>query len=236
MLLNKSKLKNIFLRLSGRYSFMKKDRHCAERWYGTQYGGTIMNPKLLSKDSIVYSFGIGEDISFDLDVIRTHDCKVYGFDPTPKSIKWVESQETPPNFLFYEWGISDKTGEVDFFLPKNTEHVSGSLSNQSNIDLSNKVTVQVKTLKDIMNELNHTSISVLKIDIEGSEYEVIDEFMSNESIPIIPQLLIEYHGRFFPDGIQKTKDSITKLKAKGYKIFAVSNNFVGVSLIHESSL
>ena len=33
--------------------------------------------------------GCGEDISFDLGLIEMFDCDVYGFDPTPKSIDFV---------------------------------------------------------------------------------------------------------------------------------------------------
>ena len=38
-----------------------------------------------------------------------------------------KNQELPDNFHFYDYGISDKSGFINFYLPKNPDHVSGSL-------------------------------------------------------------------------------------------------------------
>jgi FkbM family methyltransferase len=42
----------------------------------------------------------------------------------------------------------------------------------------------MKTLKDIMNELGHEHIDVLKMDIEGSEYDVLENIL-NENISVL---------------------------------------------------
>ena len=51
-----------------------------------QLWGFYLNPEFINEKSIIYSFGIGEDISFDLSLIKEFDCNVFGFDFTPKSI------------------------------------------------------------------------------------------------------------------------------------------------------
>ena len=43
-------------------------------------------PDELGSDSIVYSFGVGEDVTFDLALIDRYGMTVHAFDPTPKSI------------------------------------------------------------------------------------------------------------------------------------------------------
>ena len=133
-----------------------------------------MHPNLITKDSIVYSFGIGEDISFDLAIIEKHNCKVFGFDPTPKSINWIKKQSISPNFTFFDYGIADKSEAIDFYLPKNPAYVSGSFIKHKNINDQEKVLVQMKTLEDITLDFGHKRIDVLKMDIEGAEYQVID--------------------------------------------------------------
>ena len=50
----------------------------------------LPNKKDLNSKSVVYSIGIGTDASFDLELINTFNCEIYGFDPTPKSIRWVK--------------------------------------------------------------------------------------------------------------------------------------------------
>ena len=50
---------------------------------------------------VVYSFGVGTDIAFDLAMMKKYSAKVCAFDPTPKSIKWVENQDLPSSFRFF---------------------------------------------------------------------------------------------------------------------------------------
>lgn len=217
------------LKLSGKYSHIKKTAHCKTQWYGTTYGGAIACPTFINKNSIVYSFGIGEDVTLDLDIIKHHGCNVYGFDPTPKSIQWVQKQKLPANFIFLPYGLGSTTGMVDFYLPKNPDHVSGSLVVQKNVSELEKVSVQLKNIKDVTIELGHSKIDVLKIDIEGAEYDVIDSIL--QSGVQIDQMLIEIHERFFEDGKQKTIDLIKKMNASGYEIFATSISYVELAFI-----
>lgn len=225
----KAQLKHFLLQLSGKYSHLRKGLRLEHEWYGNDYGGFYLHPNLVNEASIVYSFGIGEDLSFDQAVMARHQCRVYGFDPTPKSINWVRGQNLPENFRFFEVGISPKNDLVDFFLPSNPEYVSGSLIEQKNTDSQKVVQVEVKTLETIMTQLGHKHIDVLKMDIEWAEYDVIENILSAQ-LPIT-QILIEFHDRCFVDGMLKTKAAVKALKQNGYKVYAVSESFEEVSFI-----
>ena len=179
----KSKTRKSLLLLSGRFSHLRKDTHLRNKWYGNAYGGFYVYPDQLNERSIVYSFGIGEDISFDEDIIARHNCKVFGFDPTPKSIKWVASRGSsiPPNFKFLEYGISDKDGTVDFFLPKNPQHVSGSTVTQTNVDKLHPIPVQMRKIATIMQELGHQKNRCLKNGYRGSRISGHREYTNSKS-------------------------------------------------------
>jgi FkbM family methyltransferase len=230
----KLKIKHFILKLTKNLSHLKIGVKCNSKWYGSTYGGFYLCPEYLNESSIVYSFGIGEDVSFDNAIIKNHDCHVFGFDPTPKSINWVKGQKQHEKFHFYEFGISNKSEFVDFYLPKNPEHVSGSATVQQHIDISRKVSVHMKTLGDIMHELGHKHIDVLKMDVEGSEYDVIEDILNSKIS--ITQILIEFHDRFHEEGELKSKQAIEKLNRNGYEIFAVSDTFEEVSLIYKNVL
>jgi hypothetical protein len=59
--------------------------------FGTDYGGYLLPENIkLDSNSIVYSIGIGEDISFDATLSGKYNCKIFMFDPTPRSIEHVE--------------------------------------------------------------------------------------------------------------------------------------------------
>lgn len=213
----------------GKIAFIDVEHKVQHKWYGSDYGGFYVIPDLLSPASIVYSFGIGQDISFDKQIIAAHQCLVAGFDPTPKSIDWIEQQDLPKQFQFYPFGLGVRTEEVKFHLPKNKEHVSGSIFDHGLVSDDDYVAVPLKSFADILIETGHTHIDVLKMDIEGSEYVVIDSIL-NAGIQI-KQLLLETHERFFEDGKQKGEKFFKSLHDHGYRIFAISDTYQEISLV-----
>lgn len=186
-----------------------------------------VNPSIIKSSDIVYSFGIGTDISFDLQLIENYGLRVFAFDPTPKSIEWLNQQKLPENFRAFPLGIANYSGEADFFLPENENFVSASMTTRQS---DHFVRVKVKTLADIAKELGHTSIDILKMDIEGAEYDVIDDIL--KSGIKIHQLLIEFHHRFHPEGSKITRRSISTLKQAGFLLFHVSRNGEEFSFIN----
>lgn len=227
-------LKKQYKILSGKISSFKIEHKCPHVWYGNSYGGFFVNPDLLHPDAIVYSFGIGQDTSFDDAIIQKHNCHVHGYDPTPKSIEWIaQRSDLSPKFHFHPFGLDKETRITHFNLPKNKEHVSGSIINHQNVDENNMVEVQMKSLIDIVSENNHSYIDVLKMDIEGSEYCVIESIL-NSAIEI-RQILLEIHERFFDNGIEKTKELLNSLHQHGYKVFGVSDTLEEISFIKVSS-
>src|SRR5262245_45261334 len=65
---------------------------CRTEFLGSEYGGWCICPDSLGPQSVVYSVGVGEDISFDLALIERFGLQVHAFDPTPKSVRWVKQQ------------------------------------------------------------------------------------------------------------------------------------------------
>lgn len=178
----------------------------------------VLCPDLLKEGSIVYSFGAGTDISFDKDLVKRFGLNVYLFDPTPKSVKYVKEQNLSSNFIFEEIGIADFSGNAKFYLPLNPDFVSATIERQS--EMQKNIEVRVECLSDIMKRHQHIFIDLLKMDIEGAEYNVIDDIL-NSRIEI-QQILIEFHHRFANAGISKTRNSLKKLRAAGYALFHVS--------------
>lgn len=169
------------------------------RLYGTEYGGFYLPKNFEIANSRIYSFGIGEDLSFSEAVIEAGG-QVYAFDPTPKTIQYVKNHKlsSHPNFHFIPWGLSDKDEKEKFYLPKRNDWVSGSVILHHNVDVENMVEVEMKTLRSIMWELGHDYIDILKMDIEGSEFKVIKNLMNPELKTVeFKVCLMETHERFF---------------------------------------
>lgn len=190
-------------------------------WYGNSYGGFYAIPPSKGKDSVVYSVGIGQDISFDRAIHRAWGCRVYGFDPTPKSKRWFERQSDVDFMDFHAIGLGTYTGTATFHLPESEKATSGSLNASVQSTLTRPIEVQLSTLKDLMMQLGHNRLDVLKIDIEGAEYEVLPALLA-DGIEI-GQILIEFHDRWV-DGIP-SKAVHEALAANGYVLVAHSAHY-----------
>jgi FkbM family methyltransferase len=172
----------------------------------------------ISKDSIVYSFGIGYNISFDLQLIKKTSCSVFAFDPTPDSINWLKNQNTPePNFKAFPYGLADYDGEAVFYLPEAADSISSTMVFKQSKQSFN---AQVKKIQTIARELGHSKIDLIKMDIEGAEYGCIENIL-NSGIEV-NQILIEFHHRFQGFGLTNTKKMVKLLRQNGYKIFYIS--------------
>ena len=208
---------------------------CTYNWCGTQYGGFYVCFDMFAHNSmnhpiLIYSAGVGEDISFDIAIMQNFHCKLFAFDPTPKSIKWIQNQKLPDNFNFYPYGISDKTEEKRFYLSNTDLDISSSIFVHQYTSNDDYITVQMKSLDNIAQEHQHTYIDVLKMDIEGSEFAIIENFPDNITFG---QIVIEFHERFLKNGKIVLKKAITQLKKKGYYCFAVSPSGQEYSFINK---
>ncbi len=82
-----------------------------------------------------------------------------------------------------------------------------------------------------MRELGHEHIDILKMDIEGAEYDVIDDIYKSGIRP--RQLLVEFHHRFPGLGVRKTIKAATCLRSMGYRLFSISATNEEFSFIRE---
>lgn len=194
---------------------------------GSDYGGYFLDTSILPSSPIVYSAGIGLDISFDLALIQHYGCTVYAFDPTPKVQLWIEGQSLPPQFHFDPVGIADYDGSADFFLPPRPDFISHSMVHAPQYS-DQSIKVPVIRLATAMSRLGHKHIDVLKIDIEGGEYSVLTDFF-REPIPV-QQLCVEFHHRIPSFGVGKTRTALSLLRKHGFEVIHMCHRFEVFSL------
>jgi FkbM family methyltransferase len=210
------------------YQFRQVKRACLT--FGNRFVDWTFCPDYLDEHSVIYSFGVGEDVSFDLKLIEHYQLQVQGFDPSPRSIKWVAEQNLSDKFHFYPFGLAGRDGEITFSEPEESGAHSLKIGGPAGGGVGSKTHVlPVHRLETVLGKLCHERIDILKMDIEGAEYEVIDDII-NAPVPIA-QVLIEFHHRFPNIGIGKTRKAISKLNKAGYKIFNVSASGEEISFI-----
>jgi FkbM family methyltransferase len=175
----------------------------------------------LHAGSVVYSFGVGDNVAWDLAMIERFGCTVHAFDPTPASIAWVRSQTLPPQFAFHDIGISNFDGKLPFYPPRRNGSTHYSQERRGGLfKRAEPVLGQVRRLATIMHSLGHERLDVLKLDIEGSEFEAIPDILASGIE--IGQLLVEIHYHFRSRSFRAGMDLVRQIKASGMQCIHVS--------------
>jgi FkbM family methyltransferase len=183
--------------------------------HSDNYGAWAIPRNLsLNSASVVYGFGVGHDISFDLGLIRQFGCEVHAFDPGDIT-QYFDIQALPEKFKFHQYGLGIRDG-IELYQ----QTPWGAFEEVQDGSPHNTVAMQTRTLPTIMKDLGHHKIDLLKMDIEGFEYNVIDNMIKNRILPEC--LLIEFH-HFHLSAKDRTEAAVNQLRAGGYRIFWISD-------------
>jgi FkbM family methyltransferase len=208
--------------LTGHDLYTPVQLRCTTASLGNDNANWCICPAELSEESVVYSFGVGTDVSFDLEMIRRFGVRLQAFDPTPRAIAWVRCQALPEEFVFHDYGVGAHDGNAVFHPPESADFVSYSIFERGSSEAV--VEAPVYRLATIMKTLGHEKIDVLKMDIEGAEYDVLSDLLASNVC--VRQLLVEFHHCWKDVGLQRTREAIQSLQRAGYRIFHVSSRGV----------
>lgn len=228
--------------------------------FGTSYGGwCVYAPLELNSESIVYSAGAGEDISFDLHLAHHTNAHLFVIDPTRRAKTHFDEvkrffersgdskftgkiqrdyvaniRDLEPNFdnvTFVDKGIWSKTTQLKFYKQRDESNVSQSLID--NMFGSKFDIVNVMSVKDLMSMYGHTKIDIFKLDIEGAEIDVLNAMFDDEIYP--DQVLVEFDLYLKKkDESNATKKLIDRLYRIGYK--EVVNDRMNVTYVLSNKL
>src|SRR5919198_1762351 len=180
------------------------------------YGGYLLPQSLLGPESVCYLAGTGEDISFDLGVIARFGCKVYSMDPVPRAAEHVAAATAhEPRLVFKAVALWSSDGTLTFHAPREPGYVSQSAVNL--YDTAADFTAPARSTRSLMEELGHDHIDLLKLSVEGSEYEILDNVVTDGIDARI--ICVEYAQ---PAPIGRATESVNALERAGYSLVAAS--------------
>ncbi len=148
----------------------------------------------LTADSIVFDVG-GFEGSWASDIFSMYTCTVYVFEP----IKQFAAQLTKrfiknPRIKIYDFGLAGSSHSV--VMSQAAE--SSSLFKAG----STNETVKLIDIAQFISEQQITQINLMKINIEGGEYELLERLLSADLIKHIDHLQIQFHD-FVPEAKAK---------------------------------
>ena len=163
---------------------------------------------------MVVSAGAGRDVSFELALIDYFGCHVLLLDPSPTGIETMSlAKNQHPKLHFMKLALVGRDGLVSLHEPVNS--LEGSFS--SMVGKVKGPEVEGISLSTLLKNHGWTGIDLLKMDIEGGEYAVVDSIL-RDKIPL-SQICVEYHNQILP-GIKTswTAGSLARLAWAGWRI------------------
>jgi FkbM family methyltransferase len=139
---------------------------------GSSYGGWLLPDGLIKPGWVCYCIGAGGDVSFDIELLRRYDAIVRSIDPVEEYVaRAIEDAGSYPRFSAYRAAIATVDGPIRMQVTHDC--ASHSVSPAGLYESKNFIELPGRTLRSLMAELGDQSIDLLKIDIEGGEYELL---------------------------------------------------------------
>lgn len=174
------------------------------------------------KDGYIF-LDVGTNLSWVTDELLKYKetGEIHCFEPHPVLFKNLnETHKDNKNIFLNEVAVSNKNGEAYLYFKKeptsNTDDGSTLNIKKNNVSGEYKKTVKTIKLSDYI--LKFDKVDVLKMDIEGAEYDVFNELIESGAIHKIKYIFYECHAHKVPlDKIKR--EVLTKLTNLGIKTY-----------------
>jgi FkbM family methyltransferase len=168
----------------------------------------------LNEDSVVLDLG-GYHGDFANNIYSKFNCNVYVFEPYAPFYNMINERfKDNEKIRVFDYGISNQTSDVEFFYSNDGSSLANvkKYSESDNKDIS---IVKIKSFHEVYKELNLDVIDLLKINVEGAEYEIIENIFDNGYTKKIKNFQIQFHPE--PPGSEESLERIREEFSKTHK-------------------
>jgi FkbM family methyltransferase len=168
---------------------------------------------------VVLSAGVGKDISFEKELVQYYGARVLLLDPSPTGARTMQNPENQvAGVEFLPVGLAGADGTRSFAAPINPDEGSFRLGDSS----AERVVFECRSLSSLAGERGLRAIDILKIDIEGFEYEVIED-LARSAIPV-GQICVEFHHHMPGIPVTRTLRALRTLHRAGFRVIHKSSS------------
>lgn len=185
-------------------------------------------PKFLPRESVVVDLGANRG-SFSREVTAAYGWRCYAVEPNPEMFELIEPQSVASK---ENLAIGKTDGPADFHIDLNPE--SCSLSRLDADPTAKSIRVEAVTLATLQQRLNLQRVDLLKIDIEGSEIEVLNTSPA-ELLRGIRQITVEFHESSGRNKVVEVRATIRRLESLGFVSVKMSMSHYGDVLFINAS-
>ena len=138
----------------------------------------------LNSNSIFFDVG-GFDGEFTDKILLEFDCNSYIFEPHPFYYqKLIDKYKSKKNVRIFNYGLGGSTESL--YL---TDSGAGSEVTKEKTDIK----ISIKDITEVIKDFDIEKIDLLKLNIEGSEYDLLEKLIKSGLISTIDKLQIQFH-------------------------------------------
>jgi len=199
---------------------------------GTRYGGWWVDTRLVGPQPLLIDCGLGEDISFPAAFLqRFAGAHVIGVDPNPRSLAYCRAH-CPPGMEILANAFWTTAGENITFhlprgqdqLPKGADGVSGSLdASHEYVEGGERIETQTVDLDALLARAGRKDCDILKLDVEGAEYALLEALVASGRIHAARQVLVEFHHGVTRHTLDDTRRIVANMTAAGFRLMHSEN-------------
>lgn len=154
----------------------------------------------LDKDSLVLDIG-GYEGSWALSIHERYGCKVRVYEPVKNFFDNIEKRfRDVPNIEVFNFGVSSESGTTTIFVP---EKGKDSTSLFINSGIEEKINIV-----SILELIPESGVDLIKLNVEGSEYDILDSLISNKLHLKVKNIQVQFHN--VDTNSSERRDSIRK--------------------------
>lgn len=153
-------------------------------WYNFNRGEEKRLKYDLNDNSIVVDLGSFEG-NFANNIHIKYKCNVFGFEPLKKFYDLSKKKFQNSKVVFYNFALGSENKKTDIYVNKDETSL---------FFIENAVKEKIIIKKyEVIEELGLNKIDLLKMNIEGAEYDLLDYIIENKFIKKIKNLQIQFH-------------------------------------------
>ncbi|MFV8325990.1 FkbM family methyltransferase [Flavobacterium sp. ZS1P14] len=169
-------------------------------WFAVKGDKTLRLNYDLNTDSIVFDVG-GYKGEFASEILCKYNANVYIFEPVRDFFliikdKFLKNEKVMP----FNFGLASKDQEIQIIISDNSSSVY--------LQGENKETIQLKSIVDFIKFNNINQIDLIKINIEGGEYDLLESLIDNGCISIFKNIQVQFHDFLF----ENAKERMNKIQ------------------------
>lgn len=185
-------ISQILKKIKYRYQLhIKRDPFLLEvqRWFSDNGDQTLRLDYDLNKSSIVFDIG-GYQGDFAHDIYEKFGCTVYIFEPVKDYYDaCIRRFKGNPKVIPLNYGLSSTNSSLDIIVAEN----ASSFFKPANASTpTEKVTL--RDVNEVFIELGINHLDLLKINIEGGEFDVLPALIQGNNFEKIENVQIQFHN------------------------------------------